>query len=141
MLLLLALNAVSAAVTSCGGLFKPNSLQLIPHESRPGSNAMLRFKYTVPPYTKITDGVRQTSISYNFSPLPAITEPLCKNITCPIENGTYSKEVAWTWPNLSGTFSSTMKWFDPDTVLLLCVRLTETLNSRALTLWNSRKAH
>jgi len=126
-MLLLALNAI---LTSCGGLFNPRSLQLVPYES-----PMVRFKYTVPPYTNINGGLRQ--ISLDTAPFPSIVEPLCKNVTCPIQNGTYTKDVVW--PNLSGT--STMKWFDPDATLLLCIRLKERLNNRALTLWNSRNAH
>jgi len=144
MLLALGLFATANALSlkPCGGLFYVQKLGFKPFEPIPGANITFNLEYLVPPNTLVARGVSQTTTSYNYIPLQPETVDLCEQADCPIGPGIYVNSTTVRWPSdISGVFTTTLKWFDLDRVLLLCLKLTGSLKSRALTLWKSRTAH
>jgi hypothetical protein len=146
MLLALLLSAINAAtVTLCGGTFSVLDCSITPTNPVPGDNVTLHMQYAVP--SLITDGTSQLTFTYNFLPLTPVVEPLCSNVPCPLEPGTYFNDTVFSWPDVSGTFTSVMKWTDPSSKLLLCIKISGSSNNllqisdRAFGAWKTRRAH
>jgi hypothetical protein len=146
----LSASASAATVKSCGGTFGIKGASLSPTDPIPGQKVLLHLEYVVPEPT-ITGGTSEYSMTYNFIPFQPTVEPLCQNVPCPLNPGPYANTTESVWPSgLSGTVKSTMKWFDPSSVLLLCIeivakiadqraRVTADAN-RTLVLYQSPKA-
>jgi hypothetical protein len=152
LLLLSATLSVSAATTvkSCGGTFGIKGASLSPTDPIPGQKVLLHLEYVVPEPT-ITGGTSEYSMTYNFIPFQPVVEPLCQNVPCPLNPGPYANITESVWPSgLSGTVKSTMKWFDPSSVLLLCIEIVAKIadqrttvtadTNRSLVLYQSPKA-
>ena len=124
--LLLSLFAVNPTIRDCGveTLFTVDSVSLTPLTPVPAENATIHLTYTVPIGYIATDGLVTYSFTYNFIPLNPVVEPLCSNIPCPLNPGTYSNTTLFQWPTgLSGSLSTTLRWTDILNVELLCLNI------------------
>lgn len=118
-----SLTPLNATVKSCGGTFAVKAVSLNPPNPVAGQQVGLHLEYVVPEPT-VTGGTTQYTITYNFIPFQPTVEPLCQNVPCPLSPGAYSNDTLTTWPSgASGSFTSTMKWFDPSSLLLLCIEI------------------
>jgi ML domain len=136
----LFLNATVNDCSSGTSVFKLNEVDIKPVNPVPGQDVALHIDYTVPEGVTVTDGTAEYDITYNFIPFEPTVEPLCQNVPCPLEAGTYSNTSISQWPSsLSGLLVTQMKWLDSNKNLLLCVEIDSQLveppvNSTALVL-------
>lgn len=127
-LLALALSTSALTVSDCGKgatAFTLGPLSLQPDNPTPGQNFTMNYQYTVPSSMMVTGGIAKYSVTYNFLPLSPTTEPLCKNIPCPLSAGTYTNATTSVWPSgLSGTLTSQITWQDDNSLPLLCIAVS-----------------
>ena len=129
-LLSLTSAATAATVSSCGGAFTVMAASLKPTDPVAGQEVGLHLEYSVPSPIIVTGGTSEMAFTYNFIPFQPTSEPLCQDVPCPLGPGTYSNDTVSVWPSgLSGSFTSTMKWFDPASTLLLCLKITGKLQN------------
>lgn len=127
---ILAILATSHAATikNCGtttALFPIAALSLSPSNPIAGDNVTLHLEYSVPTGNMIEGGTTTYDVSYNFIPLSPTTEPLCRNIPCPLPPGSYSNDTTSLWPTgLSGSITTKMRWLDLSSRLLLCIEIS-----------------
>jgi hypothetical protein len=115
-----------AAITNCAtnSLFKIDNLGFWPDPAVSNSNSTVSFAYTVPGPDPITAGTAKYSIKYNFIPLTPTVEDLCKQTTCPILPGTYNQSASSDFPNVSGSITIKIEWFDAANKPLLCAQIS-----------------
>lgn len=130
-----ATAAYAATVSNCGegkSVFKVSDLSIAPVDPAPGANFSLQMTYTVPDGVVVTGGTAEYDVTWNFIPFEPTVEPLCQNIPCPLEAGTYTNTSVSAWPTgISGLLNTQMKWIDSDGSLLACVGIDATLASPA----------
>lgn len=131
--LLLATVGAQLTVAPCGGVMTITKISISPANPVPNGPLNLHLEYVAP--TIITGGSAETSMTYNFMPFSPVVEPLCGSIPCPLAAGPYSNDTVTTWPTgLSGTVTSTTKWFDLDRLLLLCFKISGKVSNMLATL-------
>lgn len=122
---------LGATVANCGegaAVFTLNSASLDPVNPNPGDKVGLTISYTVPAGVTVADGTAEYDITWNYIPFSPSVEPLCQDIPCPLEAGTYTNTSYSDWPTgVSGLLDSKMKWLDSNSKLLLCVEISGTV--------------
>ena len=124
-LLSLYLTNAIALIKDCSNptsLFKFNALGFWPDPAIKNENSTISFAYTTPGPT-VTAGTAKYSYTYNFIPLSPTTTDLCTQTTCPIEPGTYNQSSSSTFPDVSGSLTIKVEWFNPDGAQLLCAQI------------------
>jgi hypothetical protein len=93
----------------------------------------LTLSYTVPAGVTISEGTAEYDVTVNYIPMTPYTEPLCQDVPCPIQAGSYTNTTRSTWPTgVHGLVVNKMIWKGtPDAVTLLCLQIT-TKFARAL---------
>jgi hypothetical protein len=107
------------------GYFKVDHLSVSPANPIAGENITLNYGYTVPSGAYITDGVTKYAVTYNFIPLATTTEPLCKNVPCPVVGGSYTNQSTMVWPSgITGSISVKTTWEDVGKRMLMCTLIS-----------------
>jgi hypothetical protein len=113
-----------AVVPVCGGAFEDIEATIYPSDTLAvGDNAYLYLKYSVP--DSVSNGTVVTSLNFNGVPYPDTTSVLCneKDVSCPINQGTYSFNNSFSVPNIEGSIHTKIHWISDTNVLLLCLKL------------------
>ena len=123
--LLSFIAAAHAAITDCSkpdALFKFNALGFWPDPAIKNENSTVSYAYTNPG-AAVTAGTVKYSYTYNFIPLSPTTMDLCTQTTCPILPGTYNQSSSSTFPDLTGSLTIKIEWFDDQSRPLLCAQI------------------
>lgn len=124
-LMAFAAAAAAATIKDCGAgksAFTINALSISPINPVAGKDVTVNLEYTVPTGMVITGGLTTYSVTYNFIPFSPTTEPLCRNVPCPLTAGIYTNHTTTQWPSgMSGSVVSRMTWADETNNLLLCI--------------------
>ena len=125
MSILSLLLTVYLSVKDCGrnqAALRISELSIRPVNPNPGDKVILHVQYTVPKGMFIQNGTANYATKYGFIPIPKITEPLCKDLSCPLVPGTYVNDTIMTWPaGILGTISINTTWYDTRKNLLACI--------------------
>ena len=111
-----------ATIRNCGpkSLFKINALGFWPDPAVKNQNSTVSFDYTVPGPDPITAGTVKYTVAYNSIPLTPTVEDLCTQTKCPILPGTYNQSTSSNYPDLVGSLTTKIEWFDASQQSLLC---------------------
>ena len=125
-LLALTVAPVHASIKSCApkSLFKINALGFWPDPAVKNQNSTVSFDYTVPGPDPITAGSVKYTVTYNYIPLTPTVEDLCTQTKCPILPGTYNQSTSSNYPDLTGSLTTKIEWFDPSNQPLLCALIS-----------------
>jgi len=124
-LLSLYLTNAFSLIKDCSkvdSLFKINALGFWPDPAIKNENSTVSFAYTNPG-SAISAGTAKYSYTYNFIPLTPTTADLCTQTTCPIEPGTYNQSSSSTFPDVTGSLTIKLEWFDAAGKQLLCAQI------------------
>lgn len=123
-----AVAAFAATIKDCGAgksAFTINALSISPINPVAGKDVTVHLEYAVPTGMLITGGLTTYSVTYNFIPFSPTTEPLCRNVPCPLGGGIYTNDTTTQWPSgMSGSIVSRMTWTDETNKLLLCIDIS-----------------
>jgi hypothetical protein len=116
----------AATIKNCApkSLFKVNALGFWPDPAIKNANSTISFDYTVPGPDPITAGSVKYTVTYNFIPLTPTVEDLCTQTTCPILPGTYNQSTSSSYPDLTGSVTTKIEWFDTSNKPLLCALIS-----------------
>lgn len=124
---LTSLAITAATITDCSkgaSVFQVTELALKPDPPVRGQTLDMIVKFNNPGFTVI-DGTATTSLTLNFIPYPASSEPLCESTQCPIEMGANDRSTSSVWPDtVSGSVQSKIVWLNTDGTQLLCVQIS-----------------
>ena len=117
---------VAATIKNCApkSLFKVNAMGFWPDPAIKNANSTISFDYTVPGPDPITAGSVKYTVTYNFIPLTPTIEDLCTQTTCPILPGTYNQSTSSSYPDLTGSVTTKIEWFDTSNNPLLCTLIS-----------------
>jgi hypothetical protein len=127
-----ALFALTAAATTtvkdCAlgtSVFRLEAAHLDPADPQPGDIVDLHLSYTVPAGVVIRGGVTEYDVTVNYIPITPYTEPLCQDVQCPIQAGSYTNTSQSTWPTgVHGLVVNKMFWKGDAAETLLCLQIT-----------------
>lgn len=121
----LALAAATISDCSKGSsVFQVTELALKPDPPVRGQTLDMIVKFNNPGFT-VVDGTAITSLTLNFIPYPASSEPLCESTQCPIEMGDNDRSTSSVWPDtVSGSVQSKIIWTSPEGAQLLCIQIS-----------------
>lgn len=132
-----AVTSADAATTlkDCGAgqaLFHLDAAKLEPADPAPGAPVDLTLSYTVPTGAVISSGTAEYYVYINNIPLAPYTEPLCQDVPCPIQAGSYTNTTRTTWPTgVHGLVVNKMIWAaEEPSEILLCLQITTKLALR-----------
>ena len=125
-LLTATLATATATIKNCGSktLFKINSLGFWPDPAVKNANSTVSLDYTVPGPDPIRAGTAKYTVTYNFIPLTPTVEDLCTQTKCPILPGTYNQSASSNYPDLTGSLTTKIEWFDESNQPLLCALIS-----------------
>ena len=130
-------SMVSATITNCGtsqSVFTIDSLSLTPENPVSGDIATMMIGFDAP--MSVSAGTATYTLSLNGLPFSQ-QQDLCAATTCPIAAGHNTVVSNITIPsNVAGTIAAKIEWSDATGQELMCVKVKETLQSKALVVYD-----